>query len=85
MTSIQLNHHTSRGDHGFKHLGTPILYAPELHKPSPIMHQLGSSALGSSQTKILVVYATNTLLKREGIYFMNVEDSMDTRTLGEIC
>ena len=84
MTSIQLNYRTSREDHGFKHLGTPILCAPELHEPSPIMCQLGSSALGSSQTKILVVYATNTLSKWEGIYFMNIEDSMGTRTLGEI-
>ena len=48
------------------------------------MCQLGSIALGSSQTKIIVVYATNTLSKLEGIYSMNAEDSMGIGTLGEI-
>jgi len=34
--------------------------------------------------KILNVYATNTLLKPEGIYSMNAEDLMGTGTLEEI-
>jgi len=79
-----LNCHTSKGDRGSKLSGTPIPCAPELLKPSPIMRQLGSIALGSSQTKISVVYAMNILLKLEGIYSMNAEDSMGTGTLGEI-
>ena len=41
------------------------------------MHQLGSIALCSSQTKILIVHATNTLLKLEGIYSINAEDVMN--------
>jgi len=45
---------------------------------------LGSIALGSSQTKISVVHAMNTLLKLEGIYSMNAEDSIGIGTLGEI-
>ena len=85
MTSIQSNRHTSKGDYGFKLSDTPILCAPELYEPSPIMHQLGSTALGSSQTKISVVHVTNTLSKLEDIYSMNVKDSMGTGTLGEIC
>ena len=64
--------------------GIPILCVPELLEPLPIMCQLGSIVLGSSQTKISVVHATNTLLKLEGIYSMNAEDSMGTGTLGEI-
>ena len=84
-TSIQSNHHTLKRDHGFKLLGTPILCAPELYEPLPIMHQLGSTTLGSSQMKISIVYATNTLSKLEGIYSMNAEDSIGTGTLGEIC
>jgi len=38
------------------------------------MRQLGSSALGSSQMKILNVHATSTLLKLEGIYSVNAKD-----------
>jgi len=34
--------------------------------------------------KILNVYATNTLLKPEGIYSMNVKDLTGTGTLEEI-
>ena len=75
----------SKGNCGFKLSGTPILCMPELHEPSPIMHQLGSTDLDSSQMKISVVHATNTLLKLEDIYSMNAEDSMGTGTLGEIC
>jgi len=48
------------------------------------MCQLGSTALGSSQTKISVVHAMDTLSKLKDIYSMNAKDSMGTGTLGEI-
>ena len=79
-----MNHHTSRGDHGFKPSAILILYALELLEQLQTMHQLGSSALGSSQMKILNVHATNTLSKLEGIYSMNAEDLTGTGTLEEI-
>ena len=84
MTSIQSNRHTSKGDYGFKLSVTPTLCAPELLEPSPIMRQLGNTASGSSQTNISVVHAMITLLRPEGIYYMNAKDSMGTGTLGEI-
>ena len=84
MTSIQLNRHISKGDYGFKLLDTPTLCALELLEPSPIMHQLGNTTSGSSQTNISVVYATIILSRPKGIYYMNAEDSMGTGTLGEI-
>jgi len=80
-----LNCHTLKGDPGFKLSDTPTLCVPELLEPSQIMHQLGNTASGSFQTNSLVVHATTTLLRPEGIYFMNAKDSMSTGTLGEIC
>jgi len=85
MTSIQLNRRTLKGDPGSKLSDTPTLCVPELLKPSQIMCQLGNTTSGSFQMNSLVVYATTTLLRPEGIYFMNAKDSMSTGTLGEIC
>ena len=48
------------------------------------MRQLGNTTSGSFQMNSLVVHAMNTLLRLEGIYFMNAKDSMSTGTLGEI-
>ena len=79
-----MNYHTSRGDRGFKSSVILILCALELLEPLPTMYQLGSSALGSSQMKILNVHAMNTLSKLEGIYSMNAEDLTGTGTLEEI-
>jgi len=48
------------------------------------MCQLGNTTSGSSQTNISVVHAMITLLRPEGIYYMNAKDLMGTGTLGEI-
>ena len=60
-------------------------HVPELLELSQIMRQLGNTTSGSFQMNSLVVHATTTLLRPEGIYFMNAKDSMSTGTLGEIC
>ena len=84
MTSIQLNHCTSKGDHGFKLSATPTLCVTELLEPSPIMRQLGNTTSGSSQMNISVVHAMITLLRPDSIYYMNAKGSIGTGTLGEI-
>ena len=84
MTSILLNHCTSKAVHGFNFLAIPTRFVLEPLELSQTMHPLGSIDLGFHPTWTFRAHATITPLNQEDISFTSVKDLMGTGIQEEI-
>jgi len=80
MTSILLNHRTSKAVRDFNLLAIPTCFVLELLELSQTMYPLESIDLGFYPTWTFCAHATITPSNQEDISFMSVKDLMGTGT-----